>query len=89
MGEESAMSARDDSAKDAIDAFLRQPVLHADEDVARPEEPREPKVHVGWRRALTNFMFNKKPSEYSALVPRDSQGRRPKPFFFNGNGRGR
>ncbi|HEY5121711.1 MAG TPA: hypothetical protein VII84_09070 [Acidimicrobiales bacterium] len=40
-------------------------------------------------RALINFMFNKKPSGYSSLVPRDSQGRRSKPFFFNGNGRGR
>jgi hypothetical protein len=89
MGEESALGSQDGSAKNAIDAFLHQPALHADEDVQRPEAPRAPAVHVGWRRALINFMFYKKPSGYSSLVPRDSQGRRSKPFFFNGNGRGR
>jgi hypothetical protein len=84
------MSARDASAKDAIDAFLHQEALHADEDVPRPEEPRAPVAHEGWRRALINFMFNKKPGGYCALVPRDSQGRRSKAFFFfNGNGRSR
>jgi hypothetical protein len=34
-------------------------------------------------------MFEKEPSQYSSISPRTPDGKRPKIFFFNGNGRGR
>jgi hypothetical protein len=74
----------------SIEVFLHQAPLVADEH----REPAAsgttaPKVPVSWRRAFSNFMFNKKPSDYSSIAPRDADGRRTKIFFFNGNGRGR
>lgn len=89
MGDDSSFDARAASAKEAIDAFVHQPALHADEDAPPSEGGPAPRKRTGWRKAVINFMFNKKPSAYSSLVPRDSQGGRSKPFFFNGNGRGR
>jgi hypothetical protein len=89
MGDNSTFGARDASAKEAIDVFVHQPALHADEDTPRTEGSPAPRVRTGWRKGVINFLFNKKPSAYSSLAPRDSQGGRSKPFFFNGNGRGR
>lgn len=88
MSEESS-GAPAESSREVIDAFLSQPALHADDDLARSETTTVPTVHVSWRRAVVDFLFNKKPSAYSSLAPRDAQGRRTKPFSFNGNGRGR
>ena len=73
----------------AVEAFLSQPAPHADEDeVATTDEPRRP-TRTPWRRRLTHFLFEKKASQYSSIAPRLPDGRRTKPFFFNGNGRGR
>ncbi len=72
----------------AVEAFVSQPARHADEDEATADEPRVI-VHASWRARLTHFFFEKKPSQYSSIAPRTPDGRRTKPFFFNGNGRGR
>ena len=73
----------------AVEAFVSQPAQHTDEDeVIALDEPRTA-VRLSWRRRLTHFFFEKKPSQYSSIAPRAPDGRRTKPFFFNGNGRGR
>ena len=73
----------------AIEAFVSQPAQHADEgEVIAPNEPPVA-VHTTWRARLTRFFFEKKASQYSSISPRTPDGRRTKPFFFNGNGRGR
>ena len=74
----------------SIEVFLHQAPLVADDD-REPAASGTPalKAPVGWRRAFSNFMFNKKPSDYSSIAPREADGRRTKIFFFNGNGRGR
>jgi hypothetical protein len=91
-------STRDDDSRDddkgttaPLETFLHQPALHADEDDS-PSPTGEVvlnSAHVGFWRAINNFMFNKRPSEYSSLAPRGAEGRRSRIFFFNGNGRGR
>ena len=73
----------------AVEAFVSQPAQRADgDDVTAPDEPRV-LVHTTWRARLTHFFFEKKASQYSSIAPRLPDGRRTKPFFFNGNGRGR
>ncbi len=73
----------------AVQAFVAQPAEHADEDrddvdVVATRAPSE-----SWRTRLRRFFFEKKPGQYSSIAPRMPDGRRTKPFFFNGNGRGR
>ena len=73
----------------AVEAFVSQPARRADEDVVELNEVGAAVVRTPWRRRLTHFFFEKKASQYSSISPRTSDGRRTKPFFFNGNGRGR
>ncbi len=56
-----------------------------DPTVVEPENA----VHRTFWQRLNHFLFEKEPGQYSSIAPRDAQGRRTKPFFFNGNGRGR
>jgi hypothetical protein len=86
-------STRDDDkgATALLETFLHQPVPRGDDDDS-PLPTGEVvfnSAHVGFWRAINNFMFNKRPSGYSSLAPRGAEGRRSKIFFFNGNGRGR
>ena len=73
----------------AVDAFVAQPARPADEDVEIANPADSSIERRSWRQRLTHFFFEKKPSQYSSLSPRTPDGRRTKPFFFNGNGRGR
>jgi hypothetical protein len=74
----------------SIEVFLHQaPMVADDHREPATSGTTAPKLPVGWRRAFSSFMFNKKPSDYSSIAPRDADGRRTKIFFFNGNGRGR
>lgn len=84
-----AHTSASESDSSSVEVFLHQALLVADDDrePAASDTPA-PQVPVGWRRAFSNFMFNKKPSDYSWMAPRDADGRRTKIFFFNGNGRG-
>ncbi len=83
MGERS-----DDHFDDAaVEAFVSQPARPADADEVRAVDPKVRRAP--WRRRLTHFFFEKEPSQYSSIAPRTPDGRRTKPFFFNGNGRGR
>lgn len=81
------------SDDDPIGAFLSSPPHHYDEDVPAVVEQagQVPSLHLkkSFRRRLRQFMFEKKPSEYSSISPRNPDGTRSKIFFFNGNGRGR
>jgi hypothetical protein len=45
-----------------------------------------------WRRVgrlLSGLMADREPDTYSSISPRRPDGTRTRPFFFNGNGRGR
>lgn len=73
---------------DAIDRFISQPPEEGDGD---RDEAIEVDVEPGrgvWGR-LNRFLFEKQPSPYSSIAPRQADGKRSKPFFFSGNGRGR
>jgi hypothetical protein len=72
---------------DPIERFLGQPAEHGvgDDDAATPR-PAPPR---GFWQKVNQFLFEKAPSDYSSIAPRRSDGTRTKPFFFNGNGRGR
>ena len=84
---------------DPVDTFLSQPALHAaeDEPAVTAESPgadaHRPLQGGGpfarFARSWTRFWFDKEPSAYSSIVPRTPDGRRTKPFLFNGNGRSR
>ncbi|HVB71845.1 MAG TPA: hypothetical protein VND83_10165 [Acidimicrobiales bacterium] len=86
-------------ATDPIKVFLSQPAEVADEDrrpeisgaVAANEHPSVSDTRKLQRfgRWFSQFMFEKKPSGYSSIAPRRSDGTRVKIFWFNGNGRGR
>jgi hypothetical protein len=70
-------STRDDDkgATAPLETFLPQSAPHADEDTS-PLPTGEVvfnSAHVGFWRAINNFMFNKRPSEYSSLAPRDAE----------------
>lgn len=74
----------------AIDRFLAQPPEHGVGDA--PEEVRAPvpaDAHRSFWQSIVHFLFEKKPSQYSSILPRKADGTRTKLFFFNGNGRGR
>lgn len=71
----------------AIEAFVSQPARH--DDVVEADPVESAVVRAPWRRRLTHFFFEKEPSQYSSIAPRMPGGKRTKPFFFNGNGRGR
>ncbi len=73
----------------AVEAFVAQPARPADEDVEIAEPANSSVERGSWRRRLNHFFFEKQPSQYSSISPRTPDGRRTKPFFFNGNGRGR
>jgi hypothetical protein len=80
-----SVSANDSSS---IEVFLHLAPLVADEDhELEASDAPAPTVPVGWRRTLSEFMFNKKKSGYSSIAPRDAEGRRTTVFCFNGNGR--
>jgi hypothetical protein len=71
--------------------FLDQPAHHYEEDDTEAHVTLAASVvdHRSLLQRLNAFLFDKKPSEYSSLAPRQADGRRTKIFFFNGNGRGR
>lgn len=80
----------DDNFVDAsIEAFLSQPAERVDEVAEVADHVDVGVVPTSWRRRMAHFFFEKKPSQYSSISPRTPDGRRTKPFFFNGNGRGR
>ncbi len=81
-----AGSGRD--AREAIDRFLAQPPEHGVGD--GPGVVPSP-VHAqrSFWQSVFHFLFEKEPSQYSSIAPRKADGTRTKPFFFNGNGRGR
>lgn len=73
---------------DPIDRFLSQPpeVGAGDQEEARSKQPAPHRGVWGW---LSHFLFEKEPSDYSSIAPRRADGKRTKPFFFNGSGWGR
>ena len=79
------------SENDPIDRFLSQPaeVSAGDHDERAGDDNDVDGVRAGLRARLRHFFFEKTPSPYSAIAPRQTDGRRTKIFFFNGNGRGR
>ncbi|MDE3065598.1 MAG: hypothetical protein KGJ36_08000 [Acidobacteriota bacterium] len=78
------------SDDDPVQRFLAQPAEHAAGD-AEPDEPAA--APRGSRRSFAQWvahvLFAKEPSAYSSISPRRADGTRTRPFFFNGNGRGR
>ena len=76
-----------------VSTFLSSPAHHYDEDVEavvdQVEKVPAPHPKKSLRRRFIQFMFEKKPSKYSSISPRNPDGTRSKIFFFNGNGRGR
>ncbi len=72
----------------AIERFLAQPPERGVGDAPVEPAPRAP-AHRSFRQSLRHFLFEKEPTGYSSLTPRRADGTRSKPFFFNGNGRGR
>ena len=89
------MSERDaeTSPREALDAFLSQaPQVFPEDDEllgASPSEAAHTVPRQGLRRRMVGFLFEKKPSRVSSLVPRTMSGTRTRVFPFNGNGRGR
>lgn len=86
----------DQSEPDPLDIFLAQPSHDYEEDgtssadqVDSNSPPQGFRGAKGWKQRLTHFMFEKRPSQYSSIAPRKSDGTRTKIFFFNGSGRGR
>ena len=86
-------SAEDDAGSDAVAKFLTSPAHHYEEDVdARASDAETsvaPSTRLSFRGRLRRFLFEKKPSGYSSIAPRQADGTRTKIFYFNGNGRGR
>ena len=88
------MSVTDDSSEepadestDAVQRFLEMPPEHGVGDQV-DAEPIVVDNRTVWQK-LKQFFFMKKPSQYSSIAPRGADGKRIKPTFFNGNGRGR
>lgn len=78
------------SEDDPIDRFLSQPAEVGAGDHDEPGDAADSVPASGNLRArLRHFFFEKAPSPYSSIAPRDPGGQRTKIFFFNGNGRGR
>lgn len=81
------------SDQNPVSAFFSSPAHHYDEDVDavvdQVGQVPVPHLKQGLRRRFLKFMFEKKPSKYSSISPRNPDGTRSKIFFFNGNGRGR
>ena len=79
------------SENDPIDRFLSQPaeaVVGDHDEIAH--DGKDPQVaQRGLRARLSHFFFEKSPSSYSSIAPRQADGKRSTIFFFNGNGRGR
>ncbi|MHB8335416.1 MAG: hypothetical protein ACYDEH_11055 [Acidimicrobiales bacterium] len=73
----------------AVEAFVSQPPRPADDTAAATNPADGQVVRASWRQRLNHFFFEKKPTGYSSISPRTPDGRRTKPFFFNGNGQGR
>jgi hypothetical protein len=81
------------SDQNPVSTFLSSPAHHYDEDVEavvdQVEQVPAPHQKKSLPRRFIQFMFEKKPSKYSSISPRNPDGTRSKIFFFNGNGRGR
>ena len=79
------------SEDDPIDRFLSQPtdVGAGDHDELAGHADDSNAAKSGLRARLRHFFFEKTPSSYSSIAPRQADGQRTKIFFFNGNGRGR
>jgi hypothetical protein len=80
------------SDQDPVGKFLSLPALRYDEDdevVSQDGQVPPPHVKKKFRQRFRQFMFEKKPSGYSAISPRKPDGTRSTILFFNGNGRGR
>ena len=76
---------------DAVERFLSQPAATYEEDAEpKPEAPFvDRQAPTTFFQRLNTFLFEKKPSAYSSIAPRNADGTRTKIFFFNGNGRSR
>ncbi|HUY44039.1 MAG TPA: hypothetical protein VMU98_09785 [Acidimicrobiales bacterium] len=82
----------DSPGREALSAFLSQaarPGDPEDELLARSSMQTDEAASSSLRRRIVAFLFEKKPSSASSLVPRTMTGARTKVFPFNGNGRGR
>lgn len=77
-----------ENQEDPIGRFLAQPPEEGtgDREESRPAPHTPHRGAWGW---LTHFLFEKEPSAYSSITPRRADGKRTKPFFFNGSGWGR
>jgi hypothetical protein len=74
---------------DPIKAFLSQPAEQVVGDDDEVLVQAEPMLHRSFGQRLNHFLFEKKPSGYSSISPRNADRTRTRLFFFNGNGRGR
>ncbi len=76
---------------DPVGRFLAMPPEHGvgDEIAVEDDVSHVPTDNRSFGQKLHHFLFEKKASEYSSIAPRGPDGKRSKPFFFNGNGRGR
>ena len=80
-----------EAGDDAVGRFMAMPPEHG---VGDEVEAEDEVTHLStdnrtfWQK-LDQFLFEKQPSEYSSIAPRGPDGKRSKPFFFNGNGWGR
>lgn len=89
------MGKSDDNSpgQDALSIFLSQPAPEPERERETSHDEtaraiaRAPALPL--RRRWAAYLFEKKLSSSSSLVPRTSTGERTRVFPFNGNGRGR
>ncbi|HVB19290.1 MAG TPA: hypothetical protein VNE22_03305 [Acidimicrobiales bacterium] len=83
----------DSLGREALDAFLSQAASAPDAEnesrAASSTGAGDTAPSMKLRRRMAAFLFEKKPSSTSSLVPRTVTGARTRVFPFNGNGRGR
>jgi len=79
--------------REALSAFLSQAAQPRDADIesraASSMGASDVAPSLTLRRRMAAFLFEKKASSASSLVPRTMTGARTRVFPFNGNGRGR
>jgi hypothetical protein len=78
-----------DEDDDPLARFLAQAPEHGFDDNSTEWPPRPEVTPATWWTRLQQFLFEKKPGEYSSIAPRRSDGSRVGIFPFNGNGRSR
>lgn len=76
-------------AQAALDRFLAQPPEHGFDDELVKLRTTYHTSRRTLRQFIVHFLFEKEAGASSSISPRRADGSRTKPFFFNGNGRGR